>query len=84
MRKMKITKGDLRSTAKVILTGAVVLELILDMIALVAIIIGKLRGNSLRASTLHVFSSYVEFWRNVFVKTASYFNSLLMKISDLR
>lgn len=81
---MRISKSDLHSTAKVVFAGAIGLELILDTIALVAIVIGKLRGNSLRASVLHVFSSYVEFWRNVFMKVSGFFNWMLMKISNLR
>ena len=84
MKKVSITKSDLHSTAKVIAIGAIALELVLDTIALAAIVIEKLRGNSLRASILHVFSVYVEFWRAIFMKTASCFNCLLMKISNLR
>ena len=84
MKKFSITKSDLRSTAKVMLSGTIILGLILDMIAASAIIVNKLRGSNLRASILHVFSTYAEFWRNVFMKTSSYFNWMLMKISDLR
>ena len=80
----KITRSDLRSTAKVILTGAVVLELILDAIALAAIIIERFKGNSLRASMLHVCSAYAEFWKKVFMKVSGFFNWMLMKISNLR
>lgn len=81
---MKISKRDLLSTAKVAITGAIVLELVLDVIALAAIIIERFKGNSFRASALHVFSSYAEFWRNVFVKASCFFNWMLMKISNLR
>ena len=84
MKKFSITKSDLRSTAKVMFSGTIILGLILDMIAASAIIVNKLRGNNLRASILHVFSTYAEFWRNVFMKASSYFNWMLMKISDLR
>ena len=84
MKKFSITKSDLRSTAKVMFSGTIILGLILDMIAASAIIVNKLRGNSLRASVLHVCSAYAEFWRNVFMKASSYFNWMLMKISDLR
>lgn len=84
MKKISISYGDLHSTLKVMAVGAVILGLILDMIAASAIIVNKLRGNSLRASVLHVCSAYAEFWRNVFMKTSSYFNWMLMKISDLR
>ena len=84
MKKISISYGDLHSTLKVMAVGAVILGLILDMIAASAIIVNKLRGNSLRASILHVFSTYAEFWRNVFMKASSYFNWMLMKISDLR
>lgn len=84
MKKFSITKSDLHSTAKVMFSGTIILGLILDMIAASAIIVNKLRGNNLRASILHVFSTYTEFWRNVFMKASSYFNWMLMKISDLR
>lgn len=84
MKILRISKSDLHSTTKVIAIGAIALELVLDAIALAAIVAERLRGNSLKASALHVFSTYVEFWKKVFMKTASYFNWLLMRISDLR
>ena len=81
---MRISKNDLRFTAKVMIFGAIAIEIILDVVALVAIINEKLRGNSLRDSMLHVCSAYVEFWREVFIKVSGYFNRILIRLSSVR